>query len=108
MLVDVLGAAKSSRFREYKKSRVERGQVSEVVGWSPSRPIRQQPLHCHGRSRWDVVVYAYKCVLAYFLFIVILLIWHFGPFSGHGLPVAGISRQLSCYEVRMTYRFSFL
>ena len=41
-------------------------------------------------------------------FIIIIFIiprpppsqWWFGPFSGHCLPVAGVSRQLSFYDVR--------
>jgi len=36
------------------------------------------------------------------LFILLLLLRRFGPFSGHGHPVAGISRQLSFYEVRVS------
>ena len=32
---------------------------------------------------------------------LLLLLWHFGPFLGHGLSVAEVSRHLSFYEVRM-------
>jgi hypothetical protein len=36
------------------------------------------------------------------LLLLLLLLWRFGPFSGHDLPIAGVSTQLSFYEVRMT------
>jgi hypothetical protein len=34
--------------------------------------------------------------------MVKLLLRRYGPFSGHGLPVAGVSRQLGFYEVRVS------
>jgi hypothetical protein len=42
----------------------------------------------------EVIVFALKIVL------IIILLWRFGPFSGHGLPVAGVSRQESYCEPR--------
>jgi hypothetical protein len=34
------------------------------------------------------------------LLLIIILLWHFSPFSGHTLPVAGGLRQFSFYEVK--------
>ena len=47
----------------------------------------------------------YKYVLVdvlVLLLLLLLLLWRFGPFSGHDLPIAGVSTHLSFYEVRMT------
>lgn len=34
-------------------------------------------------------------------FLPLPQLWHFGPFSGLGLPVGGVRKQLSLHEVMM-------
>ena len=50
--------------------------------------------------------FACLCVrpLLILFFLFLLHLWRYGSFSGHGLPVARVSRQLGFYDVRMSAR----
>jgi hypothetical protein len=37
------------------------------------------------------------------LLLLLLILWRFSLFSGYAFPVAGVSRQLSFYEVRIVF-----
>jgi hypothetical protein len=49
-------------------------------------------------------IYATKISRVQFINFFLLLLRHFGPFSGHGLPVVGVLRQLSFHVARMLVR----
>jgi len=42
-------------------------------------------------------------VLYLVVLVLVVVLWRFGPFSGHGFPVTAVSRQSSTFEVRMSF-----